>query len=401
MPGVSHVAPVALLGALLTVAANAAAAQERHGAAPAPNRLALEIIYHKERPPSYQPVPGPEVRNGGAWYALFGRVPSHQPPAGSLPVRAVDVRSRAEGDAVRVTVSVFLGVRHHEKQEPVATYLVREGEKVSAGELTQFGVEPFEIKVVRVVAAPTAPPPVLSEAGSITVAGTAINDTMFPSYRVSLRNHSGRAVLALGVEVWGGGRRRITSMPQGEDGRPLIPAGEVAEIFVAGVHEAQQGAPDVYAPGSPADQRVVIAAAVFDDGWFEGSAATAADFRGFAAGRKAQIARLLPLLQDALDSTGRGAPSEAARLRERVSSLNSDVHPAVVQELQRALPATGPRTPEGWKAAVGAAMNGVKTEFIRKLEEFEKGGAATADAGAFRAFLRANKERYERWLSRL
>jgi hypothetical protein len=156
----------------------------------------------------------------------------------------------------------------------------------------------------------------------------------------------------------------------------------------------------VYAPGPPPDQRVVITAAVFDDGWFEGDAATAADFRGFAAGRKAQIARLLPLLQDALDSSGRGAPAEAAKLRERVSSLRSEADAAVFEELQKALPATGPRTPEGWKGRVGAAMNGIKTEFIRKLEEFEKGGAA-ADAGAFRAFLKASIERYERWLSRL
>ena len=96
--------------------------QSEQPIAPAPTGLALEITYFKTLPPAYSPVAGSCCKPGGAWYALFGRIPADASQPVSLPVRAVDVRSKVEGEFVRVLVSVFLGDRFHETKEEVATY---------------------------------------------------------------------------------------------------------------------------------------------------------------------------------------------------------------------------------------------------------------------------------------
>src|ERR1041385_8229048 len=74
-----------------------------------PTRLALEVTFYPGRNPAYSTVPGPDSKPTGAWYALFARISSWQPPAGAQPVEAVRVISRVAGDAVSVTVSTLSG----------------------------------------------------------------------------------------------------------------------------------------------------------------------------------------------------------------------------------------------------------------------------------------------------
>src|SRR5688500_13611942 len=142
--------------------------QPEQPVASAPTGLALEITYFKDLPPAFSPVVGPCCKPGGAWYALFGRTPADGPARVSLPVKAVDVRSKLEDGFVRVTVSVFLGDRFHEQKEEVATYGLKENEGVRAVELTKFGVEPFDIKVTRGNPNLTYTPSVLVNAPSIS-----------------------------------------------------------------------------------------------------------------------------------------------------------------------------------------------------------------------------------------
>lgn len=87
----------------------------------APTGLALEITYSKGLPPAFSTVVGPCCKPGGAWYSLFGRTQPDPSVPASLPVQAVDGRSRLEGELVRVTVSVFLGVRFFDKKRLLLT----------------------------------------------------------------------------------------------------------------------------------------------------------------------------------------------------------------------------------------------------------------------------------------
>jgi len=366
---------------------------------PAPTGIALEVTYLEGRPPAYHvvPPPGPEPR--GSWHALFGRVPDWRPPEGSLPTRAVNVVSRPEGDSVRVVVSVHQGERFHEKEAFVSTHLLRVNERVEVGELTRFGVRPFIIKAVRVGPLPTNPPALVSRAPSVAFTGaTPAGDATLPAHRVTVQNLSAKDVVALGVEVHVGGRRRLSAIRQGGDGERLMAGGGSYEFVVAGASEARPVA-EGYAPVAPPDQEVRITAAVFADGSAEGDAHTAASFRAFVYGRRAQIARIIPLFREALEGADGDGVATAKRFHERVSALDSAAGAEDLEALRGEFPTLDRAT--DLKTGVEVAMYAVRQDLLKEVEKFALPDVEQPGARPFRAWLGAIKERFERWLARL
>src|SRR5476649_474442 len=72
-----------------------------------PTNLVLEVYYLQNEPPAYIVVPPANSAPEGMWSLRLRRVPGWKTPAGSLPVRAVNVQTIQAGDRVRVWVSVF------------------------------------------------------------------------------------------------------------------------------------------------------------------------------------------------------------------------------------------------------------------------------------------------------
>lgn len=389
---------LAILCQVLAVRATTASRQQQNH--PAPTGLALEVTYYKDKPPAYATVPGPDAKLNGAWYGLFRRVPSWQPSVEDLPVRAVNVISRLEGDAVRIVVSVYLGVKLFEKEQRVAAYRVRENEEISVEGLSRFGVEPFEIRVVRVNPLAVGPPSIVNRTESIEVVGVKVNDTTFPSYTVTLRNVSNKSVDALGVKVFADGRPDGISLPFGKQGRYLIAAGATQDIFVLGAKTAL-ATPEGYLPDSPSHQEILIHTAVFDDGSYEGEVKTAADFRAFKAGSKIQIARLLTLIEEALNWSEPNVATALERLKAKVASLSTTVEPTALNDLLKEFPSFNKEGKAGLKQAVEVSLAGDRLGFLKRIEEFKKANGQADDPQAFRAWLSSTKEIYEQWLSRL
>jgi hypothetical protein len=381
-------------------AVRVALGQEQQQTRPAQTGLALEIVFYQGRAPAYQTVPAPEAKQLGSWYALFGHVPSWQPAAGALPVKAVNILPHLEGERVRIVVSVHLGVKFFEKEEWVATYNILENETISVSELTRFGVLPFEIKLIRVNPVLTGPPPVVNQTSSLAVAGIEAVKSTLPSYKVMLQNLSNKNVVALGVEVHVNGQRQISSMPQGEDGQPVIEAGATHKLYVAAAHNMQMTQAG-YTPQPPPNQEIIITTVVFDDGSYEGDADTASSFRAFQSGRKTQVARLVALLEKASEPTGESAGVPLANLKEQVASLSSEAEAAALNNLRREFPALSGQKKPDIKRSIEIALNGVKTEFLKEIEKYERESTQSMDEKAFRAWLSARKARYEKWLSNL
>jgi hypothetical protein len=153
----------------------------------------LEVTFYPGREPAYETVPGPDSETEWSMVRLFGRIASWQRPAGAQPIEAVRVISRVEGDAVRVTVSTLSGSKALENEQPVGTYLIRETEKISIDDLKRFGIEPFQIKLVRVnPSIPPVPPVILKGVESVVVINSMAKETTLPSYRIILRNQSNK-----------------------------------------------------------------------------------------------------------------------------------------------------------------------------------------------------------------
>ena len=381
-----------MLASLQLFAPDIAAQQENRST---PTGVALEVTYFKGKPPTYQTVPGIDSKANGSWYALFRRVPSWQLPAGELPVQAVNVTSRLETAGIRVYVSLFRGTRFHEKEEQVASFLIREDEKISVRELGQFGLEPFEIKAFRVTPTLADPPTARSNAESIAVIGIEPVRSTLPTYKIKLQNLSGKDVLALGVELFVNNRKRLSSLPQGKEGQPLIAAGgsyDLIQSIAKGARPTLIG----YEPDTPPNQQVVIATAVFRDGSYEGNARTAATFRAFLLGRKLAAEKLLGVIRKLSSSPETTTSAAASSLKTQVSAMLSDSDIALVDVVLRDMPAITVNEKLELKGAVDIASNGMKTDFLKELQSFidEPSGPA-----AFREWLKRKSEGYRKWLS--
>ncbi|HJX91756.1 MAG TPA: hypothetical protein VJ372_14745 [Pyrinomonadaceae bacterium] len=367
---------------------------------PAPTRLALEVTYYQGRKPAYETVPGPDSKPSGAWFGLFGRIASWQPPAGAEPIEAVRVISRVEGDAVRVIVSTLSGSKALENEQRVGTYLIRETEKISIDDLKQFGIEPFQIKLVRVNPnIPPVPPVILKGVESVVVINSMAKETTLPSYRIILRSQSNKNIVGLGVDVVAGGRVQITSKPRGIDGQPLIPAGKEYWLTVAAPNRAQE-TPGGYVPTSPTDQQILIKGAVFDDGTYEGDPETAVAVRGYQAGEKMVLPRLIPLLESALNSSNADLIEALKNLESQVSSVGSDADPQIVKTLTSEFPQASDTRRE-IKETMEVSATTIKSTLLKEIHTLQNEGAQSLNADLYRTWLTKTRERYEKWLSRL
>jgi hypothetical protein len=381
----------------LTVPASKVFAQQ---GVSAPTRLALEVTFYPGRKPAYQTVPGADSKPSGAWFGFFARIASWQPPAGAQQIEAVRVISRVEGDAVLVTVSTLSGSKALENEHRVGTYLIRETEKISIDDLKLFGIEPFQIKLVRVnPIIPPVPPVILMGVESVVVVNSMAKETTLPSYRIILRNQSNKNIVGLGVDVVAGGRVQITSKPRGIDGQPLIAPGKEYWLTVAAPNRAQ-AALDGYVPTSPSDQQIQIKASVFDDGTYEGDAETAAAVRGYRAGEKMVLPRLIPLLESALNSSNADLTEALKNLESQVSSVASDADPQIVKTLTSEFPQARDARSREIKATMEVSATRIKSTLLKEIQTLES-EAQSLSADLYRTWLTKTKERYEKWLSRL
>ena len=388
-----------ILAAALTLwlpALSQASAPRQQQARTAPTGLALELTYYEGRPPAYQVVLPASGGGWGAWYGLFRMVPNWQQPAETLPVQAVQFTPRVEGEGVRVVVSVHTGVKHHEKEEPVASYFVRLDESVVVKELRRFGVEPFAFKLVRVSPLPTNPPSVVSRAESITAVRVEANNSTLPSYKVTVQNNSAKDVMALTVQVHAGGRLRISSMPQDRKGGTLIKAGAIHALDVKIANETlkrQEG----YAPSAPPEQQIVINSAVFKDGSYEGDAKDAATYRAYVVGDRVQVARVV----DALRRVSGANPADVAlslgALRAHIYDLGVEPDADVTDALLKDFPSLSEAQQAEVRGAIGVSMNAHKTDMLELIKQLERSGPP--DARSFGEWLSATREKYERLLS--
>jgi hypothetical protein len=361
-----------------------------------PTRLVLEVTFYPGQKPAYETVPGPGSKPSGAWFGWFGRIASWQPPAGAQPIEAVRVISRVEGDAVRVTVSTLSGNKALENEQRVGTYLIRETEKIIIDDLKRFGIEPFQVKLVRVN--PTmlpVPPVILKGVESVVVINSMPKETTLPSYRIILRNQSNKNIVGLGVDLVADGKVQLTSKPRGIDGQPLIPAGKEYWLTVAAPNRAQPTTGG-YELTSPSNQQILIKASVFDDGTYEGDAETAAVVRGYQAGEKMVLPRLIPLLEAALSSSNGNLTEALKNFEVQVSSVGTDADPQTVKTLTAEFPRTG-----AIKETMEFTATTIKSNLLKEIHLLQNEEAQSLNADLYRTWLTKTKERYEKWLARL
>jgi hypothetical protein len=376
-----------------------------------PTRLAVQIRYYAAQGPAHLVVERAEKH--WVWFGRFSRVAGWTEPPNSPPLKAVKVNAQEAEDGVRVWVSVLLGkVLEDEKQ--VSSYLLREGDTITAKELADVGVVPFEFKVVRLAASTSYVPEFKSKSPSIELVSIQPNFSALPKVQLVLRNVSSKPVHAVEVLTVSDGIACGMFMPQGKEGEALIPPGGTVEV-TAGLKTKYAAGANEYSIQTPPNQLIEIATAVFGDGSYEGDSDYALTSLGYQKGRKAQLGRVIDLLEKATNGT-----LDAASLKDKLSALNVDADPAAVAELRlqfpqpKAVAANPPpagnsrmvvANPRGTpvdhaRTAIEVGMRAMRDDVLKDFSQFEIHNRY-AGANALDPWLKSATPRYKAWLSRL
>lgn len=365
----------------------AAAAQEKQTPSP-PSGLAVEISI-EGYPPGFQSVPGESF--GGR----YREIPGAPRPEGVTEPLVIRVQDRMEGDAVRVVVSAYAD-KFHEREIGIASFLLRENERVTVNEMRNVGFEPFGLAVVRVKPDAPAPPAAASRIPSVGVVGVEARRTNFPSYKVTLRNLSQKDIVYLEIKTLGErGRPMTIHWARGEHNRPVLPAGGTYETHTGGGSAGARGA-DGYTPNGP--RFVEVVAAVFSDHTYEGDAGSAASYLARLSGYKTQLARVLALLREAAE--GAGANERAAEgLKARATALGRELDEAGRESLSARFPDFDAARLDGLKSSYEYGLDLVRKELLKDIGEYE--AAAAGGGRPLGPWLAELTRKYEAWLSRV
>ena len=358
----------------------------------------LEVTYLKGSPPAYERVRLPGTKMPGDWFARFGQVAGWQLPEGAQPIRAVRISNRLRKDeTIRIRVSVLRGAKHLDAEETVATYDLRENEKVTVEPLQKFGIEPFELRAFKTEPLPANPPPVINKTTSVEVISVEPVASDMPEYKLTLRNLSTKTIEALRVELVDGEKRLSSGMPQGLEGRPLIPGGATAQVRIPMEVKAYRKE-DAYSPVVALSQQVVIKSAVFADGTYEGlierEIESGIGFQSVKFGRRVELRRALPLFAAALESMDAISTNGASRFLSQLEKLDMEISDAEFAELQQEFPTGDAKV---LKSGVELGIHVMRKEILDQLAHFQ----TNAKGSEFRSWLMDNQQRYSQWLARL
>jgi hypothetical protein len=301
------------------------------------------------------------------------------------------------GGVVRVTVAVLFG-KTYEHEKRVGVYTVREGERVRVQELNNFGVEPFELALVRVAPVPSNPPQVVSKAKSIELVTIQPNLSTLASHRLVLRNVSSKKLRAISVRSLQGDHLLSSSGREGKDGGPLIPAGGVGEITCRATTRAS-ATPAGFKPVTLPNQTIEISMALFEDGSFEGDPNSAVIFIAALKGSRIQLGKIVTLLQELLKDSQSDSSTVLKSLLAQLEMPNNDADQVDVQDLIKEFPAFA-KKPGELRDLVEVEMRLTRKDLQDEVRRFQSQNSVV-DSNSLRTWLTTTRQRYEAWLSRL
>ncbi|MCI0486473.1 MAG: hypothetical protein L0229_07715 [Blastocatellia bacterium] len=237
---------------------------------------------------------GARRMSGGGMQLILRRSLTVTDPSAAGDFTAIDVWAQKEGRFVRVKLSlIYNDLSNQEwwkdkKDRIVGTYLVSEGRPVIPSELWQYGIEPFELKIISsrpVTLRPGEDFRVVNNTSSLEVVSI---EKSFDHCRLTLKNVSDKNIIAYYISS---GRSGLGSRAAyAGTGGALIPAGE--------------SFPDLYLTCSSIEKDgLTILAVIFDDGTFEGDRKIATDFSAEREGVRLQAPHVLRMIEQALSAS--------------------------------------------------------------------------------------------------
>ncbi len=334
------------IGLLLAALFISASAQQSTVTPPAAKAMALEVTFFKGKILAYQQL------GNWTWYEWFQRPADWQPRPGEVPVAAVKISTRVDDGLIKARVTVLRG-RNHETEDFVVEYTLVAEKKTIIRELSDLGVEPFELQLVRAPATVPDPPAVVNKTKSLQVSVEPAQSTI-PSFTVRVQNNSPKPVVCFTYNTSIDGVRKVTGAPRNEGGVIVIKPGDTYQRplrYPMKVSPISTGE----VPPPLSNLLLSVTSVIFADGTYEGDAHAAATYLAGNMGEKAQLRSFLDLVRSK-EFTNSPAEVEAA-----ISSVSVDT---VLAEAGQKFPSLTPEQKAQLRDAVDFGKS-VGVKFFR------------------------------------
>jgi hypothetical protein len=358
------------------------------------NGYAIHVTY-RDLTIMFQPMYGSKYQGAGG-FTTSSTLVVKRAAEDSERVSYISVAAMIQGERWSVTVSLKFGEFYDKGEKRIATYQIREGEKAKVKELAQYGIEPIDVSVVKVVRTPAIQPKVINRTNSIVVVNVKTGDLPLP-YRIVLKNISDKPVQALEVVTSNGKGMFALKWPEGTLDGPLIGAGQEYQLEMPSEREYRSLPTGEYA--AEQFQIIEINTVVFTDSTYEGNLKLAMLQMAKNLGNRVQIERILSLIQGALGTT---SDDESAfdQFKRDVSALDEFVDAALFVELMSQFPTMDEQQKDNMRRIVRRNLHDIKGGLSRSIADFERESSQMTDK-SFKAWLKKIKERYEEWRSNL
>lgn len=315
---------------------------------------------------SYAQIPQP----GGSGLTIFHHpqwLPGWDRADKSRPQpTALKLAYSLEGDAVRIEAFVVLGPFEENDmpqslelvpQESAGRFLVRLGESVTVNDLAKYGLEPLTVRVLQNKPLVPGVPQIINNIAAIRVEGVDQDRTF---YKLALRNLSSKNITDVVVNM--PDEHGVTSM--GESGTPRHPL-----IAAGALHQMRLGF-------SPTNQSLapplIIAAAVFDDGSFEGSAEAAVGLEAQRLGSTVQGRRVITLVQEILDHDEGDDTAMISAIWSQAAALPEEVEPSMLESLTVRYPDLPSNAKASIRNSIHIGLHSGKESILHDLKDFER-----------------------------
>jgi hypothetical protein len=352
-----------------------------------PPQMLLEIVFNPAMPPAYSNVNGPKEL--GKWMAVsrFVRVPG----AGQStpPIQMVKLEPQFNGETAAVRVTLIRGATGIDREDVLGIYHVAVGEQKTLNELREVGIEPFKISLLNTVPPLPPPPGFANDTKAIEIVSVRAENSPNPAYILTLRNLSEKNVSALRLDLTFDGRPGPTALFRGDEGRPLIAAGETVEQYVHALMPRRT--PTGFAPSAASATTIHIRTAVFSDFSYEGDVNDACFMEVNGLGRKAWLKQAVSLIDQQLSQTFTNQIEAARQLKEKVEAWHDDGDSSKTSSVS-------PTCPNLAQGASNSA-NALKLVMLRDLNQiiYQRSGPPVN----FRAWMETRRASYSAWLARL
>ena len=283
---------------------------------------------------------------------------------------ALRLELTTSGDTVSIVATVLYGEFDSGKamgsvenipHQTIATHTVKFNSEVTFPELERVGLEPITFRIAPAQSAAPYHPILRSNAPSVQI------DDYTPVDRVSglltVHNLSGKAVVAYRVGTNSDGGSGFS-----EETMARIASGETGKLNFS---DSSQAVANGTCLESPKSAMIVLQAALFDDGSYEGNMRIAADLVAHRLGHDLQRQRIQSLAEPILANSDLDVGAMIERIRAAIKQLTVEPDTEALARLRTQFPGLAESACAGLALEVSNQMKVEKESTDQELQRYE------------------------------